>query len=150
MNPGLFFSTSATTWKRAARRPVVPGAIAVSLASDISVRRRKMGADLPDPEASEDMQGFGIDADSSVVVYDNASGAQADAHGGLCWAGHENVGLLDGGLAAWIAAGHNTAPDPAHAGWWLHRFSPGGMPVIDASAADIAATALSMRAASCL
>ena len=57
-------------------RPVVPGAIAVSLASDISGPASKDGGrrPLPDPgELQKTLQGFGIDADSSVVVYDNAS-----------------------------------------------------------------------------
>ena len=125
-------------------RPVVPGAIAVSLASDISGPASKDGGrrPLPDPgELQETLQGFGIDADSSVVVYDNASGAQAGrSWWTLRWAGHENVRLLDGGLAAWIAAGHNTAPDPARApGGGSIVVTPGGMPVIDADdAADIA------------
>ena len=121
-------------------RPVVPGAIAVSLASDISGPASKDGGrrPLPDPGAlQKTLQGFGIDADSSVVVYDNASGAQAGrAWWTLRWAGHGNVRVLDGGLAAWIAAGHNSAADPAHApGGGSIAVTPGGMPVIDADEA---------------
>ncbi|MGB0630625.1 MAG: sulfurtransferase [Alphaproteobacteria bacterium] len=125
-------------------RPVLPGAMAVSLATDISGPASKEGGrrPLPDPSVLEqNLRRFGIDGDALIVVYDNASGAQAGrAWWTLRWAGHANVRLLDGGLAAWTAAGHDTAPEPAHApGGGTITVSPGGMPVIGADqAADIA------------
>lgn len=75
----------------------------------------KQGADgefrgrhpLPDRATLvETLRRFGIDDDTQVVAY--------DAHGGmyaarlwwlLRWIGHEAVAVLDGGLAAWEAAG---------------------------------------------
>ena len=99
-------------------RPVIPGAIAVSLASDISGRPTKQGGKrpLPDPDAlQENLRRWGIDADSVVVVYDNTSGAQAGrAWWTLRWAGHRGVRVLDGGLAAWQAAGQATVDQPIH------------------------------------
>lgn len=125
-------------------RPVIPGAIAVSLAADISGPATKAGGrrPLPDPAMlQETLRRFGINADTQVVVYDNASGSQAGrAWWTLRWAGHANTRLLDGGLAAWQAAGNATADEPAHpAGGGSITVSPGNMPVIDANeAADIA------------
>lgn len=121
-------------------RPVIPGAIAVSLASDISGPATKPGGrrPLPDPGVlQENLRRWGIDAESFVVVYDNASGAQAGrAWWTLRWAGHPNVRLLDGGLAAWTAAGHDTADQPVHpAGGGSFTVKAGGLPVIDADEA---------------
>lgn len=125
-------------------RSVIPGAIAISLASDISGPATKAGGrrPLPDPEMLQgNLRRWGIDADSLVVVYDNASGAQAGrAWWTLRWAGHRNARLLDGGLAAWTAAGKETAAEPVHpADAGSFTVASGGMPVIDGDeAAEIA------------
>lgn len=121
-------------------RPVIPGAIAISLASDISGPASKASGrrPLPDPDVlQENLCRWGIKADSLVVVYDNASGAQAGrAWWTLRWAGHAHARLLDGGLAAWIAAGHDVAEQPSHpAGGGNVTVTPGGLPVIDADEA---------------
>jgi thiosulfate/3-mercaptopyruvate sulfurtransferase len=121
-------------------RAVIPGAIAASLAADISGPATKPGGrrPLPDPALlQESLRLWGIDADSLVVVYDNASGSQAGrAWWTLRWAGHTNTRLLDGGLDAWTAAGHQTADQPIHpAGSGDFTVIPGNMPVIDADEA---------------
>lgn len=125
-------------------RPVIPGAIAVSLAADISGPPTREGGRRPLPDVSA-LQGrarsWGVNTDSLVVVYDNAGGAQAGrAWWTFRWAGHANVRLLDGGLKAWTAAGKPTAPDPRHLpGGGMVKLSAGNMPTIDANAAaDIA------------
>ncbi|MFT5488375.1 MAG: thiosulfate/3-mercaptopyruvate sulfurtransferase [Paracoccaceae bacterium] len=125
-------------------RSVIPGAISASLASDISGPATKPGGrrPLPDPAALQEiLRRLGIDAETDIVVYDNASGGQAGrAWWTLRWAGHANTRLLDGGLSAWIAAGNDTADlpiDPTGSGTFT--VTPGGMPVINADeAADIA------------
>ena len=121
-------------------RPVIPGAIAVSLASDLSGPATKLGGrrPLPDPDVlQENLRRWGIDTESLVIVYDNASGAQAGrAWWTLRWAGHTKVRLLDGGLAAWTTGGHETAAQPVHpAGTGGFTVIPGGLPVIDADEA---------------
>ena len=121
-------------------RAVIPGAIAASLAADISGPATKPGGrrPLPDPAVlQEGLRLWGIDADSLVVVYDNASGSQAGrAWWTLRWAGHTNTRLLDGGLGAWTAAGHQTADQPIHpARSGNFTVIPGNMPVIDADEA---------------
>ncbi len=125
-------------------RSVIPGAIAVSLASDFSGAPTKLGGRRPLPDANvlqENLRRLGIGPDSLVVVYDNAKGAQAGrAWWTLRWAGHSNVRLLDGGFAAWTAAEHEVAAQPAHPpGNGSLTVTPGGMPTIDADdAAEIA------------
>ena len=122
-------------------RPVIPGAISVCLTADISGPPTKQGGrrPLPDPGAlQETLRSWGIDAESDVVVYDSNAGSQAGrAWWTLRWAGHANARLLDGGLAAWQAAGHETAERPAPSpGGGNFTVSPGGMPVIDADEAS--------------
>jgi len=125
-------------------RPVIPGAIAVSLATDISGPATKLGGRRPLPDAAalqETLRRWGADADTPLVVYDNASGAQAGrAWWTLRWAGLANVRLLDGGFKAWKAAGQDTAEQPVHPkGQGSFTVKPGNMPVIEADqAADIA------------
>ena len=49
---------------------------------------------------------WGISNDSQVVVYDHANGAvAARLWWMLRWLGHENVAVLDGGIAGWKGAG---------------------------------------------
>ncbi len=62
---------------------------------------------LPDPERFANTLGaWGISDSSSVVVYDDASGAIAARLWWLLrWLGHEQVAVLDGGLDAWQAKG---------------------------------------------
>ena len=68
---------------------------------------------LPEKDALIDaLRGFGISDDTQVVAY--------DAHGGmfaarlwwlLRWLGHETVAVLDGGMAAWQAAGQSLSDE---------------------------------------
>ena len=91
----------------------LPGAVFADIETVLS--GAKNGADgvflgrhpLPDREVLADaLRDFGIDDTTQVVAY--------DAHGGmfaarlwwlLRWLGHEAVAVLDGGMAAWDAAG---------------------------------------------
>ncbi|AFG37375.1 sulfurtransferase [Spirochaeta africana] len=70
---------------------------------------------LPDPElVAQDLADAGVSLDTPVVVYDAGNGLWASR---LFWAleylGHRQVHLLDGGFAAWQAAGFDTAVTPA-------------------------------------
>ncbi len=62
---------------------------------------------LPDPATFAALAGrWGIDNSTQVVVHDQAGGVFAARAWWLFrWLGHERVALLDGGLAAWRAAG---------------------------------------------
>ena len=94
-------------------RDVIPGAIAISLAADISGPSSKEGGKRPLPspgELEQKIRQWGIDSDSLVIVYDATSGAQASrAWWTFRWAGHERVRLLDGGFNAWKSAGFATS-----------------------------------------
>jgi thiosulfate/3-mercaptopyruvate sulfurtransferase len=58
---------------------------------------------------------WGVTRRRGVVVYDNSGGlAAARAWWLLRWAGVPDVRLLDGGLAAWAAAGYDQATGDAH------------------------------------
>jgi thiosulfate/3-mercaptopyruvate sulfurtransferase len=87
----------------------VPGALYLHLDDDLSSAKtgRNGRHPLPAPQAfAERLAALGVNADSHVVVYDNAGGMYAArAWWMLRWVGHGAVSLLDGGLAAWQAAG---------------------------------------------
>lgn len=63
---------------------------------------------LPDPERLALTFGrWGINSNVQVIVYDAGPGAYASrAWWMLRWLGHEAVAVLNGGFAAWQAAGH--------------------------------------------
>ena len=70
---------------------------------------------LPSPEVVASRLGsLGIDHDTQVVSYDrNGHMVCGRLWWMLKWIGHEAVAVLDGGLAAWTAAGGATACGPA-------------------------------------
>jgi len=95
----------------------LPGARWVDLESELTTHGPTGGRHpLPDPDVFQAaMRRLGVLADSAVVVYDGASSLAASR---LWWlltdAGHEDVRVLDGGFAAWEAAGLQieTGPGP--------------------------------------
>ncbi len=120
----------------------VPGAphldLDVALAGPPGVRGRHP---LPDPARLEQaLRDAGIGDDDDVVVYDQATSlASGRAWWLLRWAGHPQVRVLDGGLAAWRRAGMpvtSEVPVPAPGDIVVR---PGSVPVLDAGgAADMA------------
>ncbi|WP_449467255.1 sulfurtransferase [Stenotrophomonas humi] len=94
----------------------IPGAVYADLNRDLSnLDRRGHGRHpLPDSEAFAATLGrWNVTPDTQVVVYDAADGSMAAAR--LWWLlrliGHRKVAVLDGGLAAWQAAGHALQTD---------------------------------------
>jgi thiosulfate/3-mercaptopyruvate sulfurtransferase len=87
----------------------IPGAAYVHLEHHLSAE--KTGSNgrhpLPSREAfAATMAGLGVDRDTQVVAYDNAGGMYAARLWWMLrWAGHRDVAVLDGGIAAWKAAG---------------------------------------------
>ena len=94
----------------------LPGAVYADLNRDLSdLSRQGHGRHpLPDSEAFAATLGrWGIGAETQVVVYDAGDGSMAAAR--LWWLlrliGHRRVAVLDGGLAAWQAAGQPVVAD---------------------------------------
>jgi thiosulfate/3-mercaptopyruvate sulfurtransferase len=97
----------------------VPGAVYVSLDDHLSAISGPGRHPLPAaPAFAGTLGSLGIDNRAVVVAYDDAGGAIASRLWWMLrWVGHERVAVLDGGIAAWQAAGHPltgeaTVPDP--------------------------------------
>jgi len=105
---------------------------------------------LPEPAGFEAaMRAAGLRDDQLAVIYDDVGSTVAAR---LWWLlryfGHDQVAVLDGGLAAWTAAGlpvTGAVPRPVAGNFAAGR--GGGMPVLDgASAARLAASGLLLDA----
>lgn len=112
----------------------IPGAVYVDLEADLADPPGQGGRHpLPDQARFEAaMRRAGVSQGSPVVVYDDWSGhSAARAWWLLRYHGHENVQVLDGGWAAWCAAGGEiaTGDEQASPGDFIAR--PGGMPVVE-------------------
>jgi thiosulfate/3-mercaptopyruvate sulfurtransferase len=87
----------------------IPGAVFAHLDRDLSSPVTPLSGrhPLPDPATLAAFLGAaGIDADTRVVAYDQDRSMYAARLWWLLrWLGHERVSVLDGGLAAWRAAG---------------------------------------------
>ena len=121
----------------------LPGAVYVDLPTQLS-RPPAAGEGrhpLPDPAALQEvLRAAGVRAGTRVVVHDAATSTSA-ARGWwvLRWAGLGDVRVLDGGLAAWTAAGGALTREPSRPRPGDVVVRAGSLPVLDADAA--AATA---------
>ncbi|WP_310278403.1 sulfurtransferase [Haloactinomyces albus] len=116
----------------------LPGAVFVDLDSELASPPGAEGRHpLPDPtRLGELLRAAGVDRDRSVVVYDDGDGsAAARAWWLLRWAGHEQVSVLDGGYAAWVAADLPVTAVEPRPSPGSFRVRPGCMPVLDAQGA---------------
>ena len=117
----------------------LPGAFHLDLDTVLAGPRTPGSGRHPLPDAAV-LQAFlrsvGVDQDTRVVVLD-ANGSTSAARGWwvLRWAGLRAVTVLDGGLAAWAAAGGEvtTVVPSAREGHVVVR--AGSLPVLDANAA---------------
>ncbi|CAL9543601.1 Putative thiosulfate sulfurtransferase SseB [Streptomyces sp. enrichment culture] len=128
----------------------LPGAVYVDLETELAgpVGEGTGRHPLPDPEVfGAAMRRAGVRQGHPVVVYDGGRGwAAARAWWLLRWAGHEDVRVLDGGLAAWEGPLTGEVPQPPE-GDFTPR--PGALPVLDADgAAALARTGVLLDARS--
>ncbi|MEO5779499.1 MULTISPECIES: sulfurtransferase [Arthrobacter] len=117
----------------------LPGAVFVDLAGELAGPadpRRGRHPLPPRDRFEESVRRWGVRDNDVVVVYDD-SGNTAAAR--LWWmlrhAGFQTVYLLDGGLAAWRAAGYGLATGPESPARGDVTLSDGAMPIIDAGQA---------------
>lgn len=102
----------------------LPGALFADVVGAFSARDARFPLTRPSTaELAAATRELGIDADTEIVVYDSLSGAWAARIWWLlCTAGHAHVRVLDGGRAAWVAAGGalETGPVlPPGGGTWV-------------------------------
>ncbi|WP_093798622.1 sulfurtransferase [Streptomyces sp. Wb2n-11] len=125
----------------------IPGAVFVDLEAELAGPPGSGGRHpLPDVEDfGAVMRRAGVRHDTPVVVYDGGQGwAAARAWWMLRWAGHQDVRVLDGGLAAWTGPVESEAPAPAAGDF---RPAPGAVALLDAdAAAELARTGLLLDA----
>lgn len=86
----------------------LPRAIFLDLDTDLSAPNGPGRHPLPDPRVFRDrLEAVGIGSSDEVVAYDDAAGSIAAR---LWWMlddlGHDRVSVVDGGIGAWVAAGH--------------------------------------------
>jgi thiosulfate/3-mercaptopyruvate sulfurtransferase len=116
----------------------IPGAHFVDLDGELSAPPGPGRHPLPDAAGfGAAMRRHGVDRCRLVVAYDAATGTSAArAWWLLRYFGHPNVALLDGGYAAWVAAGLPIASgddhDPVEGDF---DPIPGAMPLLDAEGA---------------
>ncbi len=114
----------------------VPGAVYANLDTDLAA---PIGPDtgrhpLPSVATFAATLGFwGIDSDTQVVVYDNASGAVASRLWWMLdWVGHPAVAILDGGLDAWQRYGGDVETDTKSVSARRFTATPDAGMIIDA------------------
>ncbi|WP_207926647.1 sulfurtransferase [Actinocrispum wychmicini] len=116
----------------------LPGAVYIDLDTELAATPGSGGRHpLPTPEDLQRVfRAAGVNADSSVVVYDAGNGSiAARAWWLLRWAGHRDVSVLDGGYAGWLKEGREVTtelptPEPGDI-----EVRPGAMPTVDADGA---------------
>lgn len=134
----------------------LPGAIFLSSDDDLAAPKNgKNGRHpLPTPDAfAARLAGLGFDGTQQVVAYDGQGGMPSSRLWWMLrWLGHDAVALLDGGIAAWTAAGHplsqdvpkrpiarfapNIRPSLVDAGFVQNQLGRNDVMLLDARAAD--------------
>ncbi|MGH3933977.1 MAG: sulfurtransferase [Pseudonocardiaceae bacterium] len=114
----------------------LPGAVFLDMDTDLAGPPGQGGRHpLPDPAVLQAaLRAAGIGPTATVVAYDAADGSVAARLWWLLrWAGHPTVAVLDGGIAAWCAAGLPVTTDVPEPRVGTITVRPGEMPVLDAA-----------------
>jgi thiosulfate/3-mercaptopyruvate sulfurtransferase len=112
----------------------VPGAVYVDLDTALAGTPGSRGRHpLPDVAVFEEaMRAAGVSDTLPVVVYDDWAGrAAARCWWLLCWAGHADVRVLDGGWSAWRSAGGAVSVIAATPPLGDFTARPGQLPVLE-------------------
>jgi thiosulfate/3-mercaptopyruvate sulfurtransferase len=131
-------------------RAHIPGAAFVDLDTELAAPPGPGGRHpLPSAEAFQaSMRAAGVSGGQPVVAYDAwSSMAAARAWWLLRYFGHDDVAVLDGGFAAWVAAGGAVESGTAALREGDFSARPGGMPLIRTrEAAELARTGVLLDA----
>lgn len=118
----------------------IPGSLDIHLATELSGPGGGLAGSRPLPslvDLQESARRWGLLSHDEIVVYDHDGGLQAArAWWVLRWAGIAKVRLLDGGFAAWLAAGQRTVNAPIEPPASDIVLTPGHMPQMDTDAAS--------------
>jgi len=100
--------------ERAYQAGHIPGAVYADVDHDLSAEKTGTNGRHPLPDIqtfTATLSRLGIDASTQVVVYDQDSGGFASRLWWMLrWLGHDEVALLNGGFAKWVAEGRPTSP----------------------------------------
>jgi thiosulfate/3-mercaptopyruvate sulfurtransferase len=116
----------------------IPGAAFIDLDAELCGPPGEAGRHpLPDPARLQVvLRRAGVRTGHPVIAYDaGESQAAARAWWTLRWAGHDEVQVLDGGFAAWSAAGYPIQPGEVTPTPGDIVVRPGHLPVLDADGA---------------
>jgi len=115
----------------------LPGAVYVDLESELAAPPSATSGRHPLPDVASLQRAarrWGARTDDLVVAYDASGGlSAARAWWLLRWGGHREVLLLDGGLAAWQAAGGRLVPGEVSPEMGDITLSAGHLPVVGIS-----------------
>lgn len=107
-----FDLTNPAAGRQAFEAAHVPGAVYLHLEDDLSAPRNGQNGRHPLPDADafvRRMAELGADDDTLIIAYDNANSMYAARLWWMLgWVGHARRQVLDGGIAAWKAAGLDT------------------------------------------
>lgn len=96
----------------------VPGAFFAGVEDDLAGTKtgRNGRHPMPDPEQfAAFLRGIGVNGDTQIVAYDGGADMFAARLWFLCrWIGHAATAVLDGGFAAWQAAGYPVTAELPH------------------------------------
>lgn len=123
-----FELTDHAAGRRAYDAGHIPGAVFVDLEHTMSAAKTGKNGRHPLPTKeffAQAMAELGLNDDTQVIAYDNAGGMYAARLWWMLrWVGHSSAALLDGGIAAWKAAGQpleTAAPSPLGKGGFTLR-----------------------------
>jgi thiosulfate/3-mercaptopyruvate sulfurtransferase len=132
------YQTGAPSGRPAYEASHIPGAAYVDVADDLAAPPAQPGSPggrhpLPTaPDFQVAMRRSGVSNNRPVVVYDDWGGrAAARAWWLLRYHGHADVRVLDGGWAAWLAAGGASETGPVEVEPGDLDVDPGHLPVVD-------------------
>ena len=136
----------------------IPGAFFADVEHDLAGEKTGHNGrhPLPDPEGfAEFLESLGVNDKTQIVGYDAGGDMFAARLWFLCrWIGHEAAAVLDGGFAAWTAAGYEVTGAPSSAlgtgdvhaklnnalvvdvDYMLRHLHNSGTHIVDARAAD--------------